>query len=142
MALKIVGSSPIIHPIKNRGYHSVSSIFYDLMGLERRIRKYAGGIFSRRGRAPNAQAFLSVHFIEGGILSFYDLVGLERRIRKYAGGIFSRRGRAPNAQAFLSVHFIEGGIVLFLSPRVAGKGIISAFTRQILTIPINYPYIL
>ena len=50
MALKIVGSSPIIHPIKQR--HPIGMpLFYGMdIGLERRKRKHASGMFSRRGR--------------------------------------------------------------------------------------------
>ena len=50
MALKIVGSSPIIHPIKQT--HPIGMpLFYGMdIGLERRKRKHASGMFSRRGR--------------------------------------------------------------------------------------------
>ena len=50
VALKIVGSSPIIHPIKQR--HPIGMpLFYGMdIGLERRKRKHASGMFSRRGR--------------------------------------------------------------------------------------------
>ena len=43
-----------------------------VMGFERRIRKHAGGMFSRRGRIPNAPAFLSVHLATDGFFGASD----------------------------------------------------------------------
>jgi len=57
VALKVVGSTPIIHPIKTGdifGYLLFLYGIWGMMGVERRIRKHAGGMFSRRGRLPCA----------------------------------------------------------------------------------------
>ena len=86
MALKIVGSNPIIHPRKTGdifGYLLFLYGFGKIMGFERRIRKHASGMFSRRGRihgksmasrkGVSAAFHLSVHPSAGlCILSTYD----------------------------------------------------------------------
>ena len=56
MALKIVGSSPIIHPIKTGDIFGYLLFLYGIwwiMGLERPKRKQSGGLFSGRGRVPS-----------------------------------------------------------------------------------------
>ena len=66
MALKIVGSSPIIHPIKN-GHPKRVSIFYGIrriMGLEEgggsvaAVKNSPVDCFLARGRVPRRQANL------------------------------------------------------------------------------------
>ena len=55
----VVGSSPITHPIKRKDTFWYPFFLYGIwrvMGLERRIRKHAGGMFSRRGRVPRGAA--------------------------------------------------------------------------------------
>ena len=55
VALKIVGSSPIIHPIKTGdifGYLLFLYGIWGMMGVERAKRKQSGGLFSARGRVP------------------------------------------------------------------------------------------
>ena len=51
MALKVVGSNPIIHPIKN-AEAKASVFFMAIMGFERPLRKQSGGLFLGRGRIP------------------------------------------------------------------------------------------
>ena len=54
MALKIVGSSPIIHPIKKKGYQMVSFLFYEVGdgGTRKTVKKQSGGLFLGRGKVP------------------------------------------------------------------------------------------
>ena len=55
VALKIVGSSPIIHPRKTGdifGYLLFLYGFWRIMRLERSLRKQSGGLFSDCGRVP------------------------------------------------------------------------------------------
>lgn len=96
MALKIVGSSPIIHPIKNKHPFRVL-IFYGIrwiMGLEesgppvRAGKKVSGGHFFSSGESPVCRT--------GGKQQEEEtrwIMGLERPLRKHAGGMFSGRGR-------------------------------------------------
>ena len=51
VALKIVGSSPIIHPIKSTA-NAVLFLMGWIMGLERPLKKQSGGLFLGRGRVP------------------------------------------------------------------------------------------
>ena len=104
MALKIVGSSPIIHPIKQR--HPIGMpLFYGMdTGLERALRKQSGGLFLARGRVlrPARRSPVDCELSGGfclirhpyGMPLFYGMdTELERRKRKHASGMFSRRGR-------------------------------------------------
>ena len=55
MALKIVGSSPIVHPIKTGdifGYLLFLYGFCRMMGVERPLKKQSGGLFLGRERVP------------------------------------------------------------------------------------------
>ena len=55
MALKIVGSSPIVHPIKTGDIFGYLLFLYGIwwmMGLERPLKKQSGGLFLGRGRVP------------------------------------------------------------------------------------------
>jgi len=57
VALKVVGSTPIIHPIKTGdifGYLLFLYGIWGMMGIERAKRKQSGGLFSARGRLPCA----------------------------------------------------------------------------------------
>ena len=105
MALKIVGSSPIIHPIKKDRCKCIGLSLWGGLGLERALRKHAGGMFLARGRVPgfpNAvrkdrgrEAEVRRRRLSWVLLSLWNGTGLERRIRKQSGGLFSRRGRVP-----------------------------------------------
>ena len=59
MALKVVGSNPIIHPIKTGDIFGYLLFLYGLgniMGFERPLRKQSGGLFLGRGRIHGTQA--------------------------------------------------------------------------------------